>query len=690
MLEGWKQTDGYIPVRLVSDANVAVTGKVYTDITVGFGSEGDTSETSYSVAEADWKEQGNGNYWLNIGADEWTTCGVKQVRVACTGAASYVALVDVHRPCKKYIAVDGSDAHNGHSWDRAQLTAKTVIEAAAAYSVIVLGPGVHDIGANKLAIPDDVSLHGFGRGSTVLTSSYGNGGTGAEFATYTPGDMTEIADMSLLATANDGTHHTVVGWVATDGPHQGVTLRRLFVKGWDCAIGIGPNGPYPPDWGMSYSSAVGDVLYIEDSTFIGGVEGFNQYASDLLVQVTNGRFVSTQGSNVEGSTWDGPGEYAWGVASSESGSPVVINGGIIAAYNASVESMAVHTMTGGAAQSGGRIHLEGVTIHSTSTGAGSVSYDIRVEPYGDVLVAGTQFNDAKNSVSANGTLTLISPAMDSINVASISAGAIKATTFDNSTAYPLTATTISTAIADLPTNSEMATAIGGLATAMSVAAIADAIDDLPTNSELATAMTGLATTSQVTAVVIGLAGIGARSVTITVNDGTTVVEGATVRVTKGTETYALPTNVSGVTAFSLDDGTWSVAISHSGYTFTPTTLVVDGDETHTYSLSAVVVPASNPGFVTGYYYCYDEEGEPEEGAIVQCRVKDVLAYGESFDSKIRSRTSASDGLVTFKNMKPGGKYLVRRGEEGEWAELTVATTATTPYALLDVLGEEVI
>jgi hypothetical protein len=173
-----------------------------------------------------------------------------------------------------------------------------------------------------------------------------------------------------------------------------------------------------------------------------------------------------------------------------------------------------------------------------------------------------------------------------------------------------------------------------------------------------------------------------------VNDGTDPVEGATVRVTKGTETYALPTNVSGVITFSLDDGTWSVAISHSGYTFTPTTLVVDGDETQTYSISAVVVPASNPGFVTGYYYCFDEEGAPEEGVVIQCQFKSIVAYGESFDSKVRSKTSASDGLVTFTNIKPGAAYKFRRGTVGDWIDAIIPATATSPYALLDVSGGE--
>lgn len=90
------------------------------------------------------------------------------------------------------------------------------------------------------------------------------------------------------------------------------------------------------------------------------------------------------------------------------------------------------------------------------------------------------------------------------------------------------------------------------------------------------------------------AGTGARTVTITVNDGTTALESAAVRMTKGSESYVLTTNASGQCTFNLDDGMWTVAVTRSGYQYAGTTLVVDGDESATYSIT------ENSSTVTGW------------------------------------------------------------------------------------------
>jgi len=79
------------------------------------------------------------------------------------------------------------------------------------------------------------------------------------------------------------------------------------------------------------------------------------------------------------------------------------------------------------------------------------------------------------------------------------------------------------------------------------------------------------------------AGTGARTVTITVNDGTTALQNAVVRLTEGSNTFRALTNASGVATFNLDDATYTVAVTKSGYTYAGTTLVVDGTETATYT-----------------------------------------------------------------------------------------------------------
>lgn len=181
-------------------------------------------------------------------------------------------------------------------------------------------------------------------------------------------------------------------------------------------------------------------------------------------------------------------------------------------------------------------------------------------------------------------------------------------------------------------------------------------------------------------------GSGARTVTITVNDGSSPLVSARVRVTKGADTYVTSTNSSGVATFHLDDGTWTVTITLMGYTYAGTTLVVDGDETVTYSMTATTIPASDAGFVTGYFYCYDDDGEVVEDAVIQIKAKSKTGYGTSLRTGERTETSDVNGLVTLTNLLPGAVYQMRRGTEGAWTDVTVASAATSPYALPNIHG----
>ena len=90
----------------------------------------------------------------------------------------------------------------------------------------------------------------------------------------------------------------------------------------------------------------------------------------------------------------------------------------------------------------------------------------------------------------------------------------------------------------------------------------------------------------------GGSGSGARTVTITVNDGTTVLENALVRITEGSNTFYKLTNSSGVAVLNVDDATYTVAITKAGYSYSGTSLVVNGDEAETYSMTAISI--SNP------------------------------------------------------------------------------------------------
>lgn len=181
-------------------------------------------------------------------------------------------------------------------------------------------------------------------------------------------------------------------------------------------------------------------------------------------------------------------------------------------------------------------------------------------------------------------------------------------------------------------------------------------------------------------------GSGARTVTVTVNDGSTALQNARVRMTEGANTYTALTNASGVATFNLDDATYTVAITKAGYSYAGTTLVVDGNETVTYSMSATSITPSNPNLVTGYYTCYSELGVVESGVTITLQVHKVPSEtGLALDSAVRTATSDSNGLAQFTNLVPGTTYLIRRGSGADYT-VKIADNATGSVELNSIIG----
>ena len=131
--------------------------------------------------------------------------------------------------------------------------------------------------------------------------------------------------------------------------------------------------------------------------------------------------------------------------------------------------------------------------------------------------------------------------------------------------------------------------------------------------------------AQLDAILAG-AGTGARTVTITVNDGTTALQNAVVRLTEGSNTFRALTNASGVAVFNLDDATYTVAVTKSGYTYAGTTMVVNGTETATYSMTATnVASPTNPDLSAIEVLCLDEDFAAASGIDVDFRMASVAA-----------------------------------------------------------------
>ncbi len=169
------------------------------------------------------------------------------------------------------------------------------------------------------------------------------------------------------------------------------------------------------------------------------------------------------------------------------------------------------------------------------------------------------------------------------------------------------------------------------------------------------------------------AGTGARTVTITVNDGTTALQNAVIRLNEGVNTFRALTNASGVATFNLDDATYTVAITKSGYSYAGTTLVVDGTETRTYSMTVVsITPPTNPDLSAIVVTCLGTDFETESGVTIDLRII-TLPSGSTnaaYPGLKQTATSNVSGIATLYAPK-GSVCEWKRGKEDVWTEITI-------------------
>jgi hypothetical protein len=173
----------------------------------------------------------------------------------------------------------------------------------------------------------------------------------------------------------------------------------------------------------------------------------------------------------------------------------------------------------------------------------------------------------------------------------------------------------------------------------------------------------------------GGSGSGARTVTITVNDGTTVLQNALIRLTEGANTFTATTNVSGVATFNVDDATYTVAITKSGYSYAGTTLVVDGTETRTYSMTVVsITPPDNPDISAIVVTCLGTDFETQSGVTIDLRII-TLPSGSTnaaYPGLKQTATSNGSGIATLYAPK-GSVCEWKRGKEDSWTQITIGS-----------------
>jgi hypothetical protein len=219
-----------------------------------------------------------------------------------------------------------------------------------------------------------------------------------------------------------------------------------------------------------------------------------------------------------------------------------------------------------------------------------------------------------------------------------------------------------------------------------------AIDAVPTAAEIDTQLSGTHGSGTWGS---STAGTGARAVTFTVTTGGVALHGATVRLYRtGSVDRTGTTNSSGqVTLYCDVDATWSYIVTHAIYTSGSGTVVVDGNESVSVSLTAQTFSVSDPDKVTGYWLVTKNDGTTAGAgeATVYCRLYDGPgSAGGMFGGGWRTASTNASGLAQFTNMIIGASYKVKLGANGTIFTVTVPTAATPggTQALGEITGNQ--
>lgn len=161
----------------------------------------------------------------------------------------------------------------------------------------------------------------------------------------------------------------------------------------------------------------------------------------------------------------------------------------------------------------------------------------------------------------------------------------------------------------------------------------------------------------------GGAGTGARTIVITVDDGTDPLQNATIRITEGASTFTASTDVDGNATFNLDDLTYTVAITKSGHSFAGDSLVVVADDSQTYSMSTISITPGSGSIVNAYLTTLDGNGQPLAGVKVYYQMMSPPSgSGYAFDGNEKSVTSNGSALAQM-SLVLGASYSIWRSQK---------------------------
>jgi hypothetical protein len=172
-------------------------------------------------------------------------------------------------------------------------------------------------------------------------------------------------------------------------------------------------------------------------------------------------------------------------------------------------------------------------------------------------------------------------------------------------------------------------------------------------------------------------GSGSYNVTLTVNDGTNPIQNATVTLAINSSRYTATTNSSGVAVLTPTEGsgTYTVSLTAIGYQFTPVSLVVSGNTSHTYSMTALNINSGPAGTVTVYGYTTDATGSTVvAGVRVYLKMETPPSTAGSIVSPNPiTATSDSNGLFQITGCLPSTQYYILSDRSSSWQSFTTGT-----------------
>jgi len=170
---------------------------------------------------------------------------------------------------------------------------------------------------------------------------------------------------------------------------------------------------------------------------------------------------------------------------------------------------------------------------------------------------------------------------------------------------------------------------------------------------------------------------GANAVTITVTDATPIaLSSALVRITQGSNTQLVQTDGSGIATFSLDDGDYTLSITKGGYSFTPTTIAIDGTHvsfTKVMTDASLPVPTDPSDCTVGFIARHNGAAMSGHAFTFRCKTAPT-GNGNGFVDETRTAIADGTGLVAI--ALPQTSAWTVRGAFGGLFEITVPAADT--------------